>query len=105
MAQTPASSGTAIKSLICQAIAELHLGRLPEAEAALQQAVKHDPTDVEAIANTVVLDMVMGKQKDAEGSRKKLEDVAPEHLLVVDLREKSELFDQAAMKYSAKVAS
>lgn len=105
MAQTPASSGTATKSLVSQAIAELHLGRLPEAESALQQAVKQDPTDTEAIANSVVLNVLMGKEKDAEGMRKTLEEVAPEHLLLTGLREKSELFDQAAAKYSAKVAS
>ncbi|KAK4696682.1 coatomer subunit epsilon, partial [Lecanoromycetidae sp. Uapishka_2] len=105
MAQTPASSGTATKSLVSQAIAELHLGRLPEAEAALQQAVKQDPTDVEAIANSIVLNVVMGKEKDAEGLRESLRDVAPDHAFLVDLREKSEMFDQAATRYSAKVAS
>lgn len=105
MAQTPASSGTATKSLVSEAIAELHLGRLPEAESALQQAVKQNPTDVEAIANSVVLNVIMGKEKDAEASRKDLENAAPEHLLLIDLKEKGELFDQAALKYSAKVAS
>ncbi len=105
MAQTPASSGTANKSLVSQAIAELHLGRLPEAESALQQAVKQDPADVEAIANSIVLNVIMGKEKNAEELRRDLEDLAPEHLLLVDLKEKSEAFDQAAMKYSAKVTS
>lgn len=40
------ASTSAPKSLVGQAVAELHLGRLPEAEAALEQAVEKDPTDV-----------------------------------------------------------
>ena len=40
------ASTSAAKSLVGQAVAELHLGRLPEAEAALEQAVQKDPKDV-----------------------------------------------------------
>ena len=40
------TSTSAPKSLVGQAVAELHLGRLPEAEAALQQAVQKDSSDV-----------------------------------------------------------
>ncbi|KAL8761705.1 MAG: hypothetical protein Q9184_002209, partial [Pyrenodesmia sp. 2 TL-2023] len=49
MAQTPSSTST--KSLVSQAVSELHLGRLPEAEAALNQALQNAPKDIEAIAN------------------------------------------------------
>lgn len=101
MAQAPSTSAT--KSLIGQAVAELHLGRLPEAEAALQQAVQKDPNDMEAIANSIVLNVISGKDTGEHGLS--LEDIAPEHPLLVDVREKSSLFDQAAGKYSAKVAS
>lgn len=59
MAQAPSTS--AAKSLVGQAISEIHLGRLPEAEAALDQAVQKDPKDVEAIANTLVLNAIAGK--------------------------------------------
>ncbi|KAL9117843.1 MAG: hypothetical protein Q9187_005613, partial [Circinaria calcarea] len=59
MAQGPSTSAT--KSLIGQAVAEIHLGRLPEAEAALQQAMQKDPNDAEAIANSIVLDTLAGK--------------------------------------------
>ena len=59
MAQTQSTS--AAKSLIGQAVAELHLGRLPEAEAALQQAVEKDPQNTEAIANSIVLNVLSGK--------------------------------------------
>jgi len=59
MAQAPSTSAT--KSLVGQAVAEIHLGRLPEAEAALQQAMQKDPRDAEAIANTIVLSVLSGK--------------------------------------------
>ena len=101
MAQTPSSSAT--RSLVGQAVAELHLGRLPEAEAALQQALQRDEKDVEAIANSIVLNVISGK--DTGELKSNLEANAPEHPMLVDLREKSSLFDQAATKYSAKVAS
>ena len=101
MAQAPSTSAT--KSLVSQAVAELHLGRLPEAEAALQQAVQKDPNDIEAIANSIVLNVI--SNKDASEHTLTLEGLAPNHSLLVDLQEKSSLFDQAAGKYSAKVAS
>ena len=59
MAQAPSTSAS--KSLVSQAIAEIHLGRLPEAEVALQQAMQKDPKDSEAIANTLVLNILAGK--------------------------------------------
>ena len=101
MAQAPSSSAT--KSLVSQAVAELHLGRLPEAEVALQQALQKDPNDIEAVANSIVLDVISGKDTSEHVSS--LEGLAPEHLYLVDLQEKSSLFDQAAGKYSAKIAS
>ena len=58
MAQAP--STTATKSLIGQAVAEIHLGRLPEAEAALQQAMQKDLRNAEAIANTIVMSVLLG---------------------------------------------
>ena len=101
MAQAPSTSAT--KSLVSQAVAELHLGRLPEAEAALQQALQKDTNDIEAIANSIVLNVISGK--DAGEQTSNLEGLAPEHPLLVDVQEKSSLFDQAARKYSAKVGS
>lgn len=101
MAQAPSTSAT--KSLVGQAVAELHLGRLPEAEAALQQAVQKDPNDMEALANSIVLGVISGK--DTSEHTSSLEGIAPEHPLLVDYQEKSSFFDQAAGKYSAKVAS
>lgn len=103
MAQTPSptTTSTATKSLISQAIAELHLGRLPEAEAALQQALQRNPKDAEAIANSIVLGVVSGK--DVGGLVEELEGVEREHPFLVDLREKGRAFDGAAGKYGPKV--
>ena len=101
MAQAPSTSAT--KSLVGQAVAELHLGRLPEAEAALQQAIQKDPNDIEAIANSIVLNVISGKDRTEHTSS--LEGLAPKHPLLIDLQEKGSLFDQAAVKYTAKVAS
>lgn len=48
-------------SLVSQAVAELHLGRTEEAEAALDQATKKDASYAEAIANMLVLAVISGK--------------------------------------------
>lgn len=62
MAQAP--SATAPLSLISQAIAEIHLGRHEEAEAALKQAMEKDPENANAIANLIVLSTLSGKDAD-----------------------------------------
>lgn len=45
-------------------MAELHLGRLPEAEAALTAALQQYPDEAELIANTVVLNVLAGKPSE-----------------------------------------
>jgi len=42
-------------------VAEIHLGRLEEAEAALQQAVVKEPKNAEVISNSIVLNVIAGK--------------------------------------------
>lgn len=59
LAQSPSTS--AAKSLVGQAVAELHLGRLPEAEAAFEQAMQKDSQDAEALANSIVLNVLLGR--------------------------------------------
>ncbi len=53
LAQAPASSS--VRTLVAQAVAELHLGRTEEAQAALEQAMKKEPAYAEAIANLRVV--------------------------------------------------
>lgn len=121
LASAPGTS--APLSIVGQAIAEIHLGRLPEAEAALTAALETYPTDVELIANSIVLNVLAGKQtEDLESyvilsekkivnsmltfiSSSRLQQVQPAHPLLTDIQEKSEFFDTAAAKFSAKVSS
>lgn len=58
LAQSPASSS--VRSLVAQAVAELHLGRTEEAKAALDQAVKKEPEFAEGIANLLVWTVITG---------------------------------------------
>lgn len=59
LAQAPSTSS--IRSLVAQAIAEIHLGRLEEAEAALEQAFSKDPENAEVLTNKIVLNKISGK--------------------------------------------
>lgn len=118
-----AESTTSTQSMVSQAVAEIHLGRLEEAEAALQQVLAKDPESAAAIANSIVLNVIAGRDVSElvrYVSRSKLpselmcilltpystlEKAAPQHVFLSDLQEKSELFDKAAAKYSAKVSA
>ena len=117
LAQAPSTSS--IRSLVSQAVCELHLGRLEEAQAALEQAFQKDPEYSEAIANLLVLNAVSGNDttelvayvsltqlyKDTQLTNySNLKKVNPKHQYLVDLEEKSAQFDKAATKYSARVA-
>lgn len=101
LAQAPSTSS--VQTLVAQAVAELHLGRTEEAQSALDQALKKDPGNTEAIANSLVLQVLIGK--DPEELTASLKKVAPGHALLTDLEEKSGLFDTAAAKFSAKVSA
>ncbi|KAF3909412.1 hypothetical protein AA313_de0201618 [Arthrobotrys entomopaga] len=101
LAQALSTSST--RTLVGQAISELHLGRLPEAEVALQQALEKDKSDIPALANKVVLTALTGGDTTADLSALEAEDSS--HPLILDIAEKNELFDKAASKYAAKVAS
>lgn len=101
LAQAPISSTS--QTLLGQAVAELHLGRLEEAEVALQQALDKNPTHVEALADSIVLSVLVGKEYTEYKST--LQNVAPNHSFLVDIDQKSALFDKAASKYSAKVTA
>jgi coatomer subunit epsilon len=61
LAQTPASSSTT--SLISQAVAEIHLQRYEEAQAALDQALQKEPENSDALANLVVLKTITGQDR------------------------------------------
>ncbi|OJK04763.1 hypothetical protein ASPACDRAFT_1877953 [Aspergillus aculeatus ATCC 16872] len=90
-------------SIVGQAVAELHLGRLPEAEAALSTALEKYPDDAEVIANAIVLNVLAGKS--AEELEGRLQQTHPSHPLLSDIQEKSDLFDSAAAKYAPRVSA
>lgn len=77
LAQAPATSS--VRSLVAQAVAELHLGRLEEAESALDQAVKTEPQCADAIANALVLSVISGDDTD------KLTEYVPSYIRFLDL--------------------
>ncbi|KAF3760939.1 hypothetical protein M406DRAFT_324564 [Cryphonectria parasitica EP155] len=101
LAQAPSTSS--VQTLVAQAVAELHLGRTEEAQSALDQALKKEPDNAEAIANSLVLQVLVGKSPN--DSIESLKKVAPQHAFLTDLEEKSQLFDTAASKFSAKVSA
>ena len=104
LATTPGT--TSPTALVGQAVAEMHLGRWEEANAALEQAMSLEGASAESVANAAVLASVLGKKDEqVQELLKKLGGQQNDHALLKDLKEKSELFDQAAGKYSAKVAS
>lgn len=98
LAQGP-STGSG-SSLVAQAVSELHMGRVEEAEAALNTALELEPENTSAIANKIVLDTILGKDT-TEGSTK-LRNVDKSHELLADLAAKQEAFRAAMAKYNPK---
>lgn len=100
LAQTSQSQSP--HSLVAQAVSELHLGRLPEAEAALQQAVQLDANNADTLANLLVLNTLLGKKDEVTQLREQLAGVDSEHQVLTDWAEKKQAFDQAKAKYTPK---
>lgn len=104
MATAPGNKSSS--SIVGQAVSEIHLGRWEEAEQTLTRAMEMEGTNVEAIANSVVLGAIVGKKPEAQTElMSRLQGADSKHLLLTDLEEKTQLFDTAAQKYSAKVGS
>jgi coatomer subunit epsilon len=104
LATTPGT--TSPTALVGQAVAEIHLGRWEEANAALEQALSLEGASPESLANSIVLASVLGKKNEqVQELRNQLKGKQSSHPLLTDLKDKSDLFDQAAGKYSAKVSS
>lgn len=97
-----APGSTSPHNVLGQAIAELHLGRLPEAEAALDQALSNSPEDADILANVLVMNTILGRDAEANDAKAKLESLQTEHVLVKDLKAKRELFEAARAKYTPK---
>lgn len=78
------------------------MGRLPEAEAALQQAVAIDAKSPDTIANLIVLNTLLGKKDETAQLKSQLEGIDKEHHVLADWREKREEFERAKAKYTPK---
>lgn len=100
LAQAPSSQSAA--ALTAQAVSELHLGRYPEAETALQQCLALDKGYADAIANTVVLNTILGKEAEASEGLSTLEGVDKAHPMLEDVARRKEMFDAACAKYRPK---
>ena len=79
------------------------MGRLEEAETALNQALALEPENATALANKVVLDTIAGRGDSAAETRRKLEGVDRGSELVVGLEKGREAFRGAMGKYSPKM--
>ncbi|KAK5112058.1 hypothetical protein LTR85_011639 [Meristemomyces frigidus] len=98
LAQAPSS--TSATSLVAQAVSEMHMGRIEEAETALGSALEMEPESTAALANKLVLDTIAGL--DATEARAKLEKVDEEHEILADMMAKREAFQAAMAKYNPK---
>ena len=78
------------------------MGRLPEAEAALQQAIAIDDKSPDTIANLIVLNTLLGKTKETEELKEQLGKADGEHRALRDWKEKKSEFEKAAAKYQPK---
>ena len=76
------------------------MGRIEEAETALDQALTLEPENSVAIANKFVLDTIAGK--DASEARAKLQSVDKDSEILADLVAKREAFQAAMAKYNPK---
>jgi coatomer protein complex subunit epsilon len=83
-------------------VSELHLGRLPEAEAALQQAIAIEPKSADTIANLIVLNTLLGKTAETQQLKEQLAGADKQHRALKDWAEKKEEFARAAGKYAPK---
>ncbi|KAK5745717.1 hypothetical protein LTR17_001218 [Elasticomyces elasticus] len=98
LAQSPSSASA--MSLVAQAVSELHLGRVEEAETALNAALELEPENVTALSNKLVLDAISGRNTDE--ARTRLESVDKDHEVLADMAAKREAFQAAMAKYNPK---
>lgn len=89
------------KSLVGQAVSHLQLGQIPEAEQELSEALQLEPNNKEALSNSIACNIITGKEySDLESS---LEQVQKDHPSLVDVTNKTALFDKVLEKYSKQI--
>lgn len=98
LAQGPSSRSE--RSLVQQGVSELLMGRVEEAEVALQEALKMEGQQGEAVANMAVLETIKGGD-----GKEWIGKLGKEHEMVTDLEAKREAFQTAMGKYTPKFAA
>ncbi|EIE87444.1 hypothetical protein G6F46_003048 [Rhizopus delemar] len=98
-----AQSNTAqtVKVLNGQAVANIALGRYPEAESLLLEAQNKDNDNPETLINLITCATLTGKSQEVvHRYTSHLREVAPKHPYVQELDLKSSLFDRCASHYT-----
>ncbi|KAI7855008.1 coatomer epsilon subunit-domain-containing protein [Circinella umbellata] len=90
-----------IKVLNGQAAANIALGRYPEAESVLMEALNKNNDDPETLVNMIVCANLTSKPSDVVNRYvSQLREVAPQHPYLQELDLKSSLFDRAATRFA-----
>lgn len=93
-----ATGGTSTRMLLAQAVTEIEMGNYNEAAVTLKSVLSKDPKEADALANSIALDALL--RKDGSTHHQTLKRLQPDHPLIVDLEEKSNLFDECARNYT-----
>ncbi|KAK9350604.1 coatomer epsilon subunit-domain-containing protein [Lipomyces doorenjongii] len=99
LAQTPSTSNA--RTFVGQAIADIQLGRLEEAEDAINSALERDSTSPDVLVNAIILFILLGR--DHSQYLETLQNVDAENPFLKDLEEKSTLFDTCAAEYASLI--
>ncbi|CAJ0911459.1 12113_t:CDS:2, partial [Entrophospora sp. SA101] len=102
IAQSPSSN--TVKILNSQAVCNIHLGRYPEAESLLLEALNKNNDDPDTLVNLIVVSNFTRKHTEAteiiNRYANQLKEVAPNHPFLQELDLKTSLFDRAAQRFA-----
>ncbi|KAK9766684.1 hypothetical protein K7432_004073 [Basidiobolus ranarum] len=94
-------AATTVKLLNGQAICNIHMGRYPEAESLLLEALNKSQSDPDTLVNLIVCANLTGKPNELiDDYTTQLKNIAPEHPYLTELEAKSQLFDECAKRYT-----
>jgi len=83
---------------------QLLRGNISEAQGDFSEALRVDPHNADALVGAAVAADLSGRRGEGDKYISTLREVHPTHLLVVDLDEKADAFDEAAAKFSKSVS-
>ncbi|KAK7204128.1 putative coatomer subunit epsilon [Myxozyma melibiosi] len=99
LTQTPSSSNA--RTFVGQAIADIQLGRYPEAEDAINSALERDESSSEVLVNAIILFTLLGRDYSQYEETLKAKD--PNNAFLTDYEDKSALFDTCAAQYTSLI--